>query len=80
MISPIPYVHMRYLDDKVKFLVIASDGVMNSQEVVDEIARSIEMNNRHETIPHILINKPLNKWSERQRSADNISILILFID
>ena len=60
LISPIPDVHVQYLDDKVKFFVIASDGlwdVMNSQEVVDEIAKSIETNDRCDTIPHILLRK-----------------------
>ena len=82
LISPIPDVHVQYLDDKVKFFVIASDGlwdVMNSQEVVDEIAKSIETNDRRDTIPHILIKKALNKWNKRQCTADNISVLILFI-
>jgi len=40
-----------------RFLVIASDGlwdVMNSQEVVDEIAKSIEIGDRRDTIPNTL--------------------------
>jgi len=87
IVSPNPDVDHIDLDinsNSNKFIILASDGlwnVMNAKEAVDHVYE-YEQNNtkqRHKCST-FLVDKSLSIWRQKRASADNISVIVVFLD
>lgn len=86
-VSPVPYITDFPLNlHEQKFIVLASDGlwnVMTPSDVVDfinEYDSRREMDGRKKDVVNALIKEALSRWERRKLQADNIAVLIAYLN
>lgn len=86
IVSPDPDVHHIDLDgsSKNKFIILASDGlwgVMNAKETVEHVCKyELSHSKRRRNCSKSLVDESLSIWQRKRARADNISVIVVFLD
>lgn len=84
IVSPEPEISVIDYDPDVhRFFILASDGlwgVINAQEAVKIVSEYVEKESTYKNSARYLLNESLDMWKKRCLRADNISIIVAFVD